>query len=192
MKKYKVLAICGKAGCGKSALLKTIFKEGRLPAHEIVSYTSREPRSNEVDGVNYHFIDKWTFADKIHKGEMLEHALFNGWLYGTAIDSLVDDKINVGIFNPQGVISLMRRPDIDLYVIYIWTPDSQRLMRQLSREDNPDVREILRRYDTDEDDFYLFEQNTIGQLEHFLRIENDDGNFDETVTQAMTFLGKIV
>lgn len=191
MKKYKMLAICGKAGSGKSTLLDVVVGESQPPVHEIISYTSREPRSNEVDGVNYHFIDKWTFADRIHRGEMLEYALFNGWLYGTALDSLVEDKVNVGVFNPQGIVSLMRRPDIELYVVYVWTSDAQRLMRQLTREETPDVREILRRYDADEDDFYLFEQNTIGQLEHFLRVENDDGNFDKAVTQVMTFLDKI-
>ena len=143
----------------------------------MVRYTTREPRQGEIDGLSYHVVDKYTFADMVHDGRMLEYTKFNNWMYGTALDSLSIEKTNIGVFNPAGIISLMNRPDIDLYVIYITATDKERLIRQLTREENPDVREILRRYDADEDDFYLFEQHTIRKLVHFTRIENGDHTF---------------
>lgn len=194
MNKYKIIAIVGKAGCGKDSILEEVMSGaiGPYDFHEIVSYTSRNPRENERDGVNYYFIDKYTFADMVHSGTMLEYTKFNSWLYGTALNSLSNEKINIGVFNPSGIVSLMNRPDIELYVIYITATDKERLIRQLTREKNPDVREILRRYDADEDDFYLFEQNTINKLKNFIRIENYDGGFFYTLEEVERFLDKIV
>ena len=185
--KYKVIALVGKAGAGKSCLLDEVLTGslGSYDLHEIVSYTTREPRQGEIDGFSYHFVDKYTFADMVHDGRMLEYTKFNNWMYGTALDSLSTEKTNIGVFNPAGIISLMNRPDIDLYVIYITATDKERLIRQLTREENPDVREILRRYDADEDDFYLFEQHTIRKLVHFTRIENGDHTFYDALEKTL-------
>ena len=119
--KYKVIALVGKAGAGKDSLLEEVLTGnlGKYDLHEIVSYTTREPRQGEIDGFSYHFVDKYTFADMVHDGRMLEYTKFNNWMYGTALDSLSTEKTNIGVFNPAGIISLMNRPDIDLYVIYI-------------------------------------------------------------------------
>ena len=194
MMKYKVIALVGKAGAGKDSLLDEVLTGnlGKYNLHEIVSYTTREPRQGEIDGFSYHFVDKYTFADMVHDGRMLEYTKFNNWMYGTALDSLSTEKTNIGVFNPAGIISLMNRPDIDLYVIYITATDKERLIRQLTREENPDVREILRRYDADEDDFYLFEQHTIRKLVHFTRIEKGDDTFYNALDAIEKTLDKIV
>ena len=194
MTKYKVIALVGKAGAGKDCLLREVLS-GNIKdydLHEIVSYTTREPRQGETDGIDYHFVDKYTFADMVHDGRMLEYTKFNNWMYGTALDSLSAEKTNIGVFNPAGIISLMNRPDIDLYVIYITATDKERLIRQLTREEEPNVREVLRRYDADEDDFYLFEQHTIGKLEHFTRIENSDHTLWLALDALEKTLDKIV
>jgi len=194
MTKYKIIALVGRAGAGKDALLEEVLSGtiGAYDLHEIVSYTTRDPRQGEIDGFSYHFVDKYTFADMVHDGRMIEYTKFNNWMYGTAVDSLSSEKPNIGVFNPAGIISLMNRPDIDLYVAYITATDKERLVRQLTREENPDVREVLRRYDADEDDFYLFEQHTIGKLKNFVRIENHDGLIWRTLDELEKFLDKIV
>lgn len=194
MMKYKVIALVGKAGAGKDSLLEEVLAGniGNYDLHEIVSYTTREPRQGEINGLSYHFIDKYTFADMVHDGRMLEYTKFNNWMYGTALDSLSTEKTNIGVFNPAGIVSLMNRPDIDLYVIYITATDKERLIRQLTREKEPDVREVLRRYDADEDDFYLFEQHTIGKLKNFVRIENHDKQIWYALDEVGKFLDKIV
>lgn len=154
MKKYKILAIMGKAGSGKDTLLKALLREPVFAdAAPIISCTTRPIRENEQDGVDYHFLKKEDFTIKLLSGDMLEATVFNDWCYGTALSSLSEDKVNIGVFNPEGIEILQQNDNIDLTVIYIQADDKDRLLRQLMRENNPDVHEIVRRFSTDEKDF---------------------------------------
>ena len=97
-------------------------------------------------------------ANKIVNNEMLEVSEFNGWFYGTAIDSLSDDYINIGIYNLDGLEYLCQNEkDTDNLIFYIDASDKTRLIRSLNREENPDVGEIIRRYGTDKKDFSSFD-----------------------------------
>jgi guanylate kinase len=84
---------------------------------------------------------------------MLEHTFFNNWYYGTSKDSVSEDTINIGVFNPAGIRSLEARDDVELITAYIHRPAKLRLMGQLTREEHPDVSEIIRRAAADERDF---------------------------------------
>src|SRR5262249_38352911 len=53
-----------------------------------VSHTTRKPRENERDGVNYHFVDRATFESLASQGKMLEWAQVHGQLYGTGLGEL--------------------------------------------------------------------------------------------------------
>lgn len=143
----------GKAGSGKDTILTTLTHQYPNEYNEIVSCTTRPPREREIDGVNYHFLTLDEFHRKEMDGDMLETTEFNSWHYGTALSSLLVDKVNIGVFNPAGVRSLLQNRIIDLTVYYIWTNDKERLIRQLSREQEPDVHEIVRRFAADETDF---------------------------------------
>lgn len=77
---------------------------------------------------------------------MLEAACFNDWFYGTAEESFVEDKINIGVFNPDAIEALMLHKNILLYTFYIEATDKNRLIRQLNRVQDPDIDEIIRRY----------------------------------------------
>lgn len=84
---------------------------------------------------------------------MLEYTEFNGWLYGTGKVSIDKRYINVGVFNPAGIRSLINNPEVDVKVIWVRASAKTRLLRQLNRESAPNVDEIIRRYQTDEEDF---------------------------------------
>jgi guanylate kinase len=85
---------------------------------------------------------------------MLECTVFNDWFYGTSYDSVRSDGvINIGVFNPTGVESLLARPDCNVLVYWIKAKDKTRLLRQLNREEDPDVREVVRRFQADYNDF---------------------------------------
>jgi hypothetical protein len=61
---------------------------------------------------------------------MLEVSHFNGWYYGTEESALSLEKINIGVFNPEGIRSLLKHSDmIDLKVYYVRASDKERLMR---------------------------------------------------------------
>jgi guanylate kinase len=152
MKQYKVIAIMGAAGVGKDTILKCVLNLN-TELHGIVSHTTRPRRENELYGVDYYYISKENFQTKIENNEMIEYTIFNNWYYGTSFSALKEDKINVGVFNPAGVRALMSNPDIDLIIYHVRAADKVRLLRQLKRETNPNVDEIIRRYHTDKADF---------------------------------------
>ena len=62
MKKYKIIALFGKAGAGKDTIQQWIVSRHNF--HGIVSCTTRPPREGEVDGKHYHFISRTDFAHK--------------------------------------------------------------------------------------------------------------------------------
>lgn len=153
---YKIIAICGKSGVGKDSILKNVLKtdEGQNFC-PIVSYTTRPQREKEIPGVDYFFISKEEFFNLLDDDKMLEHTYFNDWYYGTGLDTLSQSKINIGVFNPDGIATLMKDDRVDLKVFWITTSGKTRLLRQLNREENPDVDEIVRRYSADEIQFRI-------------------------------------
>lgn len=152
MNKIKILALMGEAGAGKDTVMQALLRQ-YPELYEIVSCTSRPPRENEVNHINYHFYSREDFEDKIKNNEMLEYTEFNNWYYGTGLDSVKTEGINVGVFNPEGVNKILSDPRLDVIVVRICASDKTRLLRQLNRENNPDVDEIIRRWHTDVKDF---------------------------------------
>lgn len=147
-----LIALIGEAGSGKDTILNKVLAE--MPnLHKKISHTSRPPRDYEKDGEDYYFVDPETIAGMILEGQMLEVAEFNEWFYGTGVDSLVEDKVNIGIFNPEGIESIMLHKDIQIYVFWVLAADKIRWIRQLNREEDPDINEIYRRWHADIIDF---------------------------------------
>ena len=155
---YKIIAIMGEAGTGKDSLMQEILKL-KPEFHEIISCTTRPKRQGEIEGVNYYYYTSEQFGDRVLHDEMLECTVFNDWFYGTSYDSVRSDCINIGVFNPTGVESLLARPDVDVKVIRVVAEDKTRLIRQLNREEWPDVREIVRRFNADWMDFDGIEED---------------------------------
>ena len=151
MKKYKIIALFGKSGAGKDTIQQWIIQ--KHPFHGIVSCTTRPPRDYEVDGKDYHFLSNEEFATQVLNGSMLEATEFRGWFYGTALSSLDIDNINIGVFNINGIETLLDDSRLEVYPVLVYAPDKLRLLRQLNREKTPDCAEICRRFQTDERDF---------------------------------------
>ena len=118
MDEYKIIAIMGKAGAGKDTLMNEMVKI--MPdSQAIVSCTTRPIRDGEQDGVNYHYLTHEEFTEQILKNEMLEATIFNDWCYGTSTKNLALDKLNIGVFNPEGVEILKDNPRINLTIVYV-------------------------------------------------------------------------
>ena len=157
-----VVCLVGKSGSGKDTLAKRLAE---LPGwNNIVSCTKRE---YEVDGKDYYFVTNEEFAQKVLNGDMLEATCFNNWHYGT-MKSALQDGINVGVWNPEGYDCLRETvkfdKDVKLFAYYLQCDDKMRLLRQLNREEHPDVHEIVRRFGTDEEDFEWLEEDDIERL----------------------------
>jgi guanylate kinase len=91
----KVFVITGPSGVGKGTLIAELLR--RVPGLELsVSATTRPPRAAEVDGRDYHFLDREEFDRRAQNGEFLEHATYSGHRYGT-LRSEVDRRFAAGI-----------------------------------------------------------------------------------------------
>lgn len=181
---YKIIVLIGQAGSGKDSLMQGILKKNPN-LHEIVSFTTRPPREGEVNGVNYHFITGEEFGDKVVHNEMLEVACFNDWFYGTGYESLRSDCVNIGVFNPEGVESLLMSSDVETLIFYVRAGDKERLLRQLNREENPDCMEIIRRFKTDMIDFENLDFDYVELINNVP--EDFDRNIDTILVKAAEF-----
>ena len=75
--------VCAPSGAGKTSLVNELLKR-ESGVRLSISYTTRAPREGEVDGREYHFVDRAAFEGMIAAGEFLEHALVHGNHYGTS------------------------------------------------------------------------------------------------------------
>ena len=74
-----LICVLGHSGSGKSAVEKGLEEVG---FNRIISYTTREPRGREENGVDYNFVSREDFLSLLDKGILMEHAEYRGNLYG--------------------------------------------------------------------------------------------------------------
>ena len=90
----RVFVITGPSGVGKGSLISLL--RHRIPELELsTSATTRDPRTGEKNGVDYHFLEPSEFDRRVEAGEFLEHAAYSGNQYGT-LRSEVEGRIDAG------------------------------------------------------------------------------------------------
>ena len=72
-KKGTLIVLSGPSGVGKSTVIKELLEQ-RKDIYFSVSYTTRSPRENDVDGVTYYFVSREEFERMIRDNELLEYA----------------------------------------------------------------------------------------------------------------------
>lgn len=77
-----LVVVSGPSGVGKGTVVAEAVRM-RPELQVSVSVTTRPPRPGEVDGVQYHFVTRRDFKERVAAGDMLEYAEFAGNLYGT-------------------------------------------------------------------------------------------------------------
>lgn len=132
--KGRLIVFSAPSGCGKGTMLAEILKDKNFYCS--ISATTRNPRENEVDGVNYYFLKKEDFEKKIADNEFLEYACYCDNYYGTLV-SEVESKLNDGInvileIEVQGAMKIRSlRPDA--LFIFISPPSVDELRRRLRK-----------------------------------------------------------
>ena len=91
MNKGKLIIVSGPSGTGKGTVLAEVFRRNPNLVYS-VSATTRGPRPGEQNGVEYFFITKEEFEEKIRRGEMLEYADYCGNYYGTPADFIESQR----------------------------------------------------------------------------------------------------
>lgn len=131
-KKGRLFVISAPAGTGKSTLVDMIMPE--LPhLHQTVSYTTRAPRKNEVEGVHYHFVSKEKFENLIREGVFLEYVNLYGDYYGTP-EIEVDQWVNKGedallVIDIEGMKKIAKKRKV--ISIFILPPNFEALRERL-------------------------------------------------------------
>jgi guanylate kinase len=141
-----VFIISAPSGSGKSTLVSRLMNGVEGLAFS-VSYTTRKPRGNEVDGQAYYFIDREEFERRIGAGEFLEHANVFGNYYGTHASTLASarqqGKDLVLDIDVQGAAQLKERiPDaVSIFVL----PPSREVLEYRLRARSQDKEEVILR-----------------------------------------------
>ena len=157
-----LLLVSGPSGSGKTTLCRRLSDENE--AHYSISCTTRPPREGEVNGRDYHFLDREDFQKRIEAGEFLEHAEVHGNHYGT-LKSEVLDFVSQGEdvvmdIDVQGADQVRECPDpaiesalIDLFVM----PPSEEELRARLTGRGTDAEEVIA----------LRMKNALEEMEHW-------------------------
>lgn len=131
--KGKLFVISGPSGVGKGTLVSEVLKKNKN-IELSVSATTRNPRPNEADGINYHFFSKEKFQELINNDELIEWAEFAGNYYGT-YESVVEQTLNSGKdliveIEVQGALQIKQKRK-DAILIFILPPSIEELKNRL-------------------------------------------------------------
>lgn len=159
----KIFCLMGKSSCGKDTLYKRILSDPSLPLKTLIPYTTRPPRKEERNGVEYYFLTEEEEQELERKGKIIElrayHTLHGIWKYFTVNDHQLDLEKNhyLIIGTLESYLKLQEYFGKDFLVpIYVEVDDGERLQRALNREriqSQPKYLEICRRFLADDLDF---------------------------------------
>ena len=143
-----MLVLASPTGAGKSSISRGLFAADPNIALS-VSVTTRARRTDEKDGVHYHFIDVPTFEKMRAEGELLEWAEVHGNFYGTPREK-VEERLSAGrdiLFDIdyQGTLQLYERARADMVTIFILPPSIKELRKRLERRAQDSIGTIEKR-----------------------------------------------
>ena len=148
MNKGKLIVLSGPSGSGKGTVVKELVRGGDFVVS--ISATTRSPRDGEVNGVNYYFLSKDEFEEKISADGFLEYAQYNGNYYGTPkkpVYDKLDEGINVILeIEVQGALKV-KEVCPDALMIMISPPTYENLEKRLRGRGDTKEEDIIKRLD---------------------------------------------
>ena len=142
------------SGVGKTTLTKKI--QQKYQSFKIsVSHTTRSPRSNEIDGVDYYFVSEDKFKELIKNNKFYEHAKIFENYYGTLKKTVDQTILNNDILfdiDWQGTKQLSKFKNLNLIKIYLITDSKNELKKRLIARNQNSTEEINKRFNSFDED----------------------------------------
>lgn len=149
-KRGDLIIISGTTCAGKGTVIKKLLGEH----NDIVlstSYTSRKPREGEIDGVNYYFISREQFEEKITNGDFLEYNEYAGNYYGTpkkeVVEKLETGKDVVLEIEVNGAKAIKEKYP-ETVLIFIMAPSMEEVLRRIKMRGAENNEQIMARFKT--------------------------------------------
>ncbi|MDR1783713.1 MAG: guanylate kinase [Dysgonamonadaceae bacterium] len=143
--KGKLIILSAPSGSGKTTIIKHVLEQG-VPLAFSVSATSRPPRANERNGIDYWFISPEVFREKIAAGEFLEYEeVYHNRFYGTLkseVESKLEEGQNVILdVDVAGGLSIKKIFGDNALLIFIQPPSVEELKKRLELRgtDSPEI-----------------------------------------------------
>ena len=185
LKKGLLIILSGPSGVGKGTIRKKIMDNPELNLVYSISLTTRSPRNEEVDGVDYRFVSRSTFEKYIKEDNLLEWAEFVGNYYGTPKD-WVEEQRNLGknvileieVEGATQVLSTQRGNRV--FSIFLIPPSLEELRRRIRNRhsETPDI--IAKRLAKAENEIGLKYQY------HFVVLNDDQDRAAEEISQIIS------
>ena len=145
------------SGAGKTTLTKKI--QQKYQNFKIsVSHTTRKPRSNEVEGIDYFFVDHQKFKKKISNNVFYEHAKIFDNFYGTSKDSvntlLKENNDILFDIDWQGTQQLSKFKELNLIKIFLVPPNKKELEKRLIQRNQDKTEVITKRLSAYDEDIF--------------------------------------
>ena len=146
--KSYLLIVSGLSGAGKGTICSRLIEKYPDEFALSISATSRKPRGNEQDGVEYFFKTKKDFEEMISRDELLEYTNYVGNYYGTP-KTWVEEKLKSGVnvvleIDIEGGFQVSRLMDNSI-LIFIIPPDADELVRRLEKRGTESSEQIKKR-----------------------------------------------
>ena len=142
------------SGVGKTTITKKI--QQKYNSFKIsVSHTTRPPRSNEVNGVDYHFVTNKQFEKLINKDQFYEHAKIFNNRYGTLkknVDNGIHNNDIIFDIDWQGTKQLTKFKNLKLIKIYLIAENKEELKKRLIKRNQNTSNEVEKRFKSFNDD----------------------------------------
>lgn len=144
-----LVVLSSPSGGGKTTVIKQLLKNNSLPFVYSTSMTTRPKRANEVDGVDYWFVDENTFRERIDSNDLLEYEQVHDYLYGTPIAPLQawlnKGKVVLLDLDVKGALAVRKLYPDSSMLIFLKPPDFNVLHQRLSGRSTENHREISKR-----------------------------------------------
>jgi len=178
-----IITISAPSGSGKTTLCKALRKV-REDIGWSISYTTRQQRKNEQNGVDYHFISTKEFEDRILKDEFAEWENVHGNYYGTSKSilkkAIKNNETLLFELDVKGAMSIKENNPDNTYSIFILPPSMEALRERLMKRGTDTMKRIeirLKRFEEelgykDRFDFVLINKNLELAIKELINVVN--------------------